>query len=322
MISLIIKDGLGNQLFQYAYTRYLQHLYREQGIDEEIVINPYYIDRYDFRKVALQNFVLNDSVHFLENEKQRSNMNLFKVRTLMANGFDVIQWKLLKKKKPLGEQKFQKRGKRGVYYTYTSQTEYETVLSKKKNKFVFGCYQGEKNFAPIADIIRKELEIKTMPSDSNKEMLEKINSTEAVCLHIRRGDYLDPKWKSLQVCTFEYYNRAINEMLRRVENPTFFVFSNSHEDIEWIKANYMFVNEVDGTPIRLIYVDLGNPDYEELRLMKSCKHFIISNSTFSWWAAYLSSGNQKNVMVPERWNLSIENDTVIYLDNWVRVQTN
>ena len=152
-------------------------------------------------------------------------------------------------------------------------------------------------------------------------MLRQIESTEAICLHIRRGDYLNPEWRNLQICTFEYYNRAINEIMKRTNNPVFYIFTNTHQDIEWIKENYHFTNSVNNKQLRLVYVDLGNPDYEELRLMKSCRHFIISNSTFSWWAAYLSTALNKVVLVPERWNLSFENDNSIYLKDWIKIPT-
>ncbi|GAA0798407.1 alpha-1,2-fucosyltransferase [Clostridium sp. AF19-22AC] len=321
MINLIIKDGLGNQMFQYAYTRYLKYQYEQQGKEEEIVINPYYINKYDYRKVSLQNFKLNDSVTFMNLAKQNANMNAFMARTIIANGTDLISWKILKKSKPLGEEKFLKRSRRGLYYTYRSQTEFKTVLSKAKNKYVFGCFQGESNFAPISDIIRQEFEFKTEPNEQNKIMLRQIESTEAICLHIRRGDYLNPEWRNLQICTFEYYNRAINEIMKRTNNPVFYIFTNTHQDIEWIKENYHFTNSVNNKQLRLVYVDLGNPDYEELRLMKSCRHFIISNSTFSWWAAYLSTALNKVVLVPERWNLSFENDNSIYLKDWIKIPT-
>lgn len=321
MISLIIKDGLGNQLFQYAYARYLQYLYEQEGQKEKIAINSYYIDHFDLRKASLHNFVLNDDVEFMKKKKQKNDMEIFKIRTLLANGFDIIPWKILKTSKPLGEEKFIKRSKHGVYYTYRSQTEFKTLLARKKNKYVFGFFQGEANFAPIKEIIGTEFEIKTAPSKENADMLRRIGCTESVCLHIRRGDYLDPRWKNLQICTFEYYNNAINEMLKKTVNPTFYIFSNTHDDLAWIKGNYHFTNNIDNRKLNFVYVDLGNPDYEELRLMKSCKHFIISNSTFSWWAAYLSAYKDKIVLTPERWNLSLENDVSIYLDNWIRIPT-
>mgnify|MGYP000139365863 CR=1 FL=1 len=71
------------------------------------------------------------------------------------------------------------------------------------------------------------------------------------------------------------------------------------------------------------YVDLNNPDYVEMYLMSKCKHFIISNSTFSWWAQYLSTNESKIVIAPSRWgNLSYKGENVqtdIYEDDWILV---
>ncbi|MCM1925817.1 alpha-1,2-fucosyltransferase, partial [Phocaeicola vulgatus] len=104
-----------------------------------------------------------------------------------------------------------------------------------------------------------------------------------------------------------------------VENPIFFIFSNTHDDLIWIKQNYNFYDKKRIRPINLEFVDLNNPDYEELRLMYNCKYFIISNSTFSWWGAYLSTAKDKKVYVPERWNLECEDDYEIYPKEWVKV---
>ena len=108
--------------------------------------------------------------------------------------------------------------------------------------------------------------------------------------------------------------------LDHTENPVFYVFSNSHEDLEWIEENYKFHDlSGNGRNINTVFVDLNNPDYEELRLMYSCKHFIISNSTFSWWGAWLGSAPGKIVIAPQRWNLEFTNDTNIYDPSWLRL---
>ncbi len=104
-------------------------------------------------------------------------------------------------------------------------------------------------------------------------------------------------------------------------NPVFYIFSNNENDLEWIKKNYHFKDTVKQREIKLKYVNLKNSDYEELRLMYNCKHFIISNSTFSWWGAYLSSYPKKIVIAPERWNLALENDDSIYLSDWIKLKT-
>lgn len=327
MIQLIIKDGLGNQLFQYAYAKSLQYLYEQNGENEYIAINPYFIQHHeikdnDKRDMSLQHFVLDEKVKYLDVKEQIEGMKNFKKRCLTATPLmELFRWRIQKLKKD-SENVFKARAKRGLYYTYSSYTDYPSPLSSQKVKYVFGFFQTENNFKVVSDIIRKELKVKDTPSASNLNMIKQIIGVNSVCLHIRRGDYLNPRWKNLQVCTFEYYNNAINEILGKVENPVFFVFSNTHDDLEWIKKNYHFYDKTGNRNIILVYVDLANPDYEELRLMYSCKHFIISNSTFSWWGAWLSDNQDKIVCAPSRWNLAADNDMNIYNPSWIKIKVN
>lgn len=324
MIHLIVKDGLGNQMFQYAYARCLQEHYMKEGICEELAINPYFIEHRFFknndnRTMSIQHLELNSNVRIQSIQEQKKSMFFFKIKTLMStNLFDLFNWRV-RGVKPAGKDHFLKRVCHGLYYTFYAYSCYGFPLSKCKNKYIFGFFQSEKGFFPIVDKIKKEFLVKGAPSSANRCMLSYIQSVNAVCLHIRRGDYLNDKWKNLQICAFEYYNNAINEVLNNVENPIFFIFSNTHDDLIWIKQNYNFYDKKRIRPINLEFVDLNNPDYEELRLMYNCKYFIISNSTFSWWGAYLSTAKDKKVYVPERWNLECEDDYEIYPKEWVKV---
>ena len=110
------------------------------------------------------------------------------------------------------------------------------------------------------------------------------------------------------VCTEEYFSKAIEEINQRVEKPRFVFFS---DDIEWVKNNIP-------APKDSLYEDGTDPVWEKLRLMSSCKHFIISNSTFSWWSQYLSENDKKVVIAPSKWsNFGYNPD--IYQDNWILV---
>lgn len=327
MINLIIKDGLGNQMFQYAFARLLAEKHRERGEHEEIRIVTQFINTRqdegnDVRHMSLQHLVLNDNVEVMPASEQQGAMRRFKWRTLWASGvWEVIKWRLLHRYDST-DALAARRGKEGIYYPYGPYTEHPITLSRRDEKFVFGFFQSIRNVAPIADILQCELKVKTEPSAANCAMLEEIGSDNAVCLHIRRGDFLNPRWKHLQICDFHYYSKAIDTILARTEHPVFYVFSNTHADLQWIARNYQFPQTYPGTdkPITLKYVDLANPDYEELRLMYTCKHFIISNSTFSWWAAWLSENKGKVVCAPERWNMEYADDYKIYDPSWIKVQ--
>jgi len=90
----------------------------------------------------------------------------------------------------------------------------------------------------------------------------------------------------------EYYQKAINYFNEKFTDIVFYVFS---DDIEYVKQNFNFNAEV-------IYIENKDlQDYHELKLMSFCKHNIIANSTFSWWAAWLNENSNKTVIAPKKW---------------------
>lgn len=147
--------------------------------------------------------------------------------------------------------------------------------------------------------------------EKNEEMMQRIQQTNSICLSVRRGDFeSDAEIKKLHsVCNREYFETAIQTIKDMVEDPVFFLFS---DDIEWVKNNIH-------TGCTSYYEDGTDPVWEKLRLMSACKHFIISNSTFSWWTQYLSTNENKIVVSPSRW---FNNDYVMPLieDNFVKIK--
>ena len=165
--------------------------------------------------------------------------------------------------------------------------------SKKcKRVFLNGTFENPMYFSNIKPILLKEFTPKQPPLLSNKSLYDIITNTNSVCISVRRGDFLKKENKGwFDVCTKEYYLEAIEKIQGLIENPVFIFFSN---DISWVKANI----HVDAK----CYYESGNdPVWETLRLMSSCKHFVISNSTFHWWAQYLCTNPNKIVISPSRW---------------------
>jgi hypothetical protein len=104
------------------------------------------------------------------------------------------------------------------------------------------------------------------------------------CVHVRRGDYLNyPKHHPTQ--TMQYYMTAAE----KIPVKKFMVFS---DDIEWCRQNFkgneFTINETES-------------NLSDFRKMISCSNFIIANSSFSWWAAWLSKNYSKVVVAPSNW---------------------
>ena len=99
-------------------------------------------------------------------------------------------------------------------------------------------------------------------------------------------------------------------MKKKVKNAKFYIFS---DDINWVKNNIDFGCDVT-------FVEGNNPNYEELRLMYTCKHFIISNSSFSWWAQHISSNPKKVVIAPNKWFNNKDQVCDIFEENWIKIE--
>jgi hypothetical protein len=169
-----------------------------------------------------------------------------------------------------------------------------TVLDAPRNVYLDGYWQSEKYFKEIENVIRREFCFKTEPERRNGETANRIKAVNAVCVHVRRTDYVsDPATNQFQgLCPLEYYREAVRLIASRVSKPRFFVFS---DEPDWAQANL----ELEGPTIFVTGNDLEK-GYEDLRLMALCRHHIIANSSFSWWGAWLS--NSKGIVVaPKKW---------------------
>lgn len=188
-------------------------------------------------------------------------------------------------------------------------------FDQKDEVFLEGFFQSEKYFKHIEPTIRQELSFKNLlGAEQGDSYREEIKSTISISVHVRRGDYLESELHG--VCGIGYFKRSIDYMKSQVENPRFFFFS---DDITWCKENFYDENatfvDVDGSN--------DNPVID-LQLMSLCQHNIISNSSFSWWAAWLNKYQEKIVVCPNRWfnheNLSIQGMRDTALDAWIKIE--
>lgn len=190
------------------------------------------------------------------------------------------------------------------------------------NVYLKGCWEDERNFADIVDIIREEFTLKNPLSPNAEAWKQKILAADcAVSIHIRRGDFLRYGMSIFAFPPLDYFYECINQLKQQYKNLTLFVFSN---DINWFKEHFI-------SDLSIEFVSGGMKDVEELYLMSLCKHNIGSNSTFSWWGAWLNQNPDKKVFYPlpsnifgtkQTWrNFSAERNENSPLDSdkWIRV---
>jgi len=282
MIVVKLKGGLGNQMFQYAIGRNL----------------------------ALKNNTkLKFDVTELEQDKLRDyELDVFNISGSIASRLAIMFIHKFNKNiisKILGQQYFYIKQKDQYFDT--------TILGKKGNIYLDGYWQCEDYFKKIRNILLQDFTIKCDPDSENKLMLEKIEKSNAVCIHVRRGDYISNRKmnKIHGTCSLDYYHNAVKIIEKKVSNPTFFVFS---DDLQWTKVNLKLKH-----PTYYVCINNTEKGYEDLRLMSNCKHFIVANSSFSWWGAWLSNNSDKIICAPKRWFVS-ENEGDIIPKSWIRVE--
>ena len=163
------------------------------------------------------------------------------------------------------------------------------------NVYLDGYWQSERYFASVADIIRTEFSLDVKMRGRNAEIAHKITTTESISVHVRRGDYVtDPSIASVyQVCGAEYFHHCMELIVKDFPAAHFFIFS---DDQEWVRSNL-------SPKFRALVVDYIGPEKAvyDLSLMSMCRHNIISNSSFSWWGAWLNANPGKIVYAPLRW---------------------
>ncbi|MBQ4056090.1 MAG: alpha-1,2-fucosyltransferase [Bacteroidaceae bacterium] len=275
---VFIHSGLGNQMFQYAF-----YLSRKKN-----------------------------------NPNTTCDMGLLKNRNI-HNGFELNNIFGIK----IGSNAFHIFIIRVLYYSNFIRSLFKIfnigIISDKESQnynkrinYFLGYWQDEKNFSYIGEEIRKVFLFKReLLSKECTAIQENIIQCNSVAIHIRRGDYTAPQFQKIygNICTIDYYHKAISTILDLIPNPTFYIFSN---DIEWVKKNIQIPNP--------IYIDFnkGKKSWQDMYLMSQCKHNIIANSTFSWWGAYLNNNPNKIVICPHKFD-NIDSSPYIFLNQWIKI---
>ena len=171
------------------------------------------------------------------------------------------------------------------------------------NVSLYGFFQTEKYFKHIEDTIRRDFIFKKRIRDECKEIVEEVFDQDPIALHIRRGDFLINSGNHHNL-SLDWYEKALKKF---DPDREVIIFS---DDIFWASAQELF------KPDRFIISD-GNSSYHDMFMMTQCSDFIIANSTFSWWGAWLA--NTGRVIAPSKWfgpNNAHLNTKDLYPSHW------
>ena len=283
MVFVRISDGLGNQFFQYATGLALaRKLNTRLVLDVTSSYTPDEQRRYELGHFKVTARPWTEREKAWVRKKQRQRERAMRIRNPILQ---PVRWL---------------RGwcfRRWIFNCVDDQyCGYQPeIFSHRTNIYLQGTWISENYFSMIAAEVRSEFEFATPAEGENISLLQKISNCPAICVHVRRGDYVsNPRTNAKHgLCDVGYYQRGFARIQCDVPHPVVFVFS---DDPAWAQANLRF-------PCETVFVthNVGDKNHEDIRLMRACQHFIIANSTFSWWAAWLAEYQQKIIIVPARW---------------------
>lgn len=292
MIITKIVGGLGNQMFQYAIGRRLALDTGDRLVldlmDFETYRRPYFLDRFT---IAGDTLPVSDARAYRRFEGRRS-IPLF-----------------LEQLKPIARRSYRLEAERD-YFKYV-----RAYLSPPTRGTVYlnGYWQHQDYFSPIRKTLLEDFRLKPEFDLTQNPLVQEILATESVSLHFRRGE--DQVNKFYGACPPAYYERCLDELAKRLPDAALriYVFSN---DIEWVKQNF-----TSRFPTTFVTPSHGLTDFQELVAMSLCKHNVIANSTFSWWAAWLNDNPGRHVFAPWPWLINEERYDCNELlpKEWIRI---
>jgi len=172
------------------------------------------------------------------------------------------------------------------YSKFLEENEYFSIANLKLNTkfyrkvFLQGYFQNPVYFENIKRELLKELILAKSLSEIASKYLEEINDNNSVGVHIRRRGINN-------IAPLSFYINNIRKLKNELKFSKFFIFS---DDIKWCMENI-------GIDESIVFIENTKTLIEDFWLMKNCKHFIIPNSTFSWWASYLSNYLNKILII-------------------------
>lgn len=291
MVIANILGGLGNQMFQYAAGKALAY-----RTNQDLKLDITSFDLYKLRNFDLDFFNVRYEVAS-SSELDAYKKNKYSILSRLSNRLFL--------------KSFFENDKvyRELFYHFDPK-----VLHLKKNVYLFGYWQTEKYFQDIKSLIINDFSLRHPISQSAQNVEVDILQSNAVSLHVRRGDYIsNPEANSFHgTCSLDYYKNAVSLIIDSQPSTTFFVFS---DDIDWCKQHFTFLDNP-----HYVELDESAPDCEEMYLMSQCKHNIIANSSFSWWGAWLNQNPDKIVVAPKKWfaDESINTSDLIPV-SWIRL---
>ena len=271
MIVVRITGGMGNQMFQYASAYALA-----KDLGAELTVD---LEDYQLRQI-------------------HNGYELERVFGIKAEQVDRRKLGFLLRTTPYALRRRLKKWTKRIPSNYYLEDKFDYQPIPKSEGAVYyleGYFQSERYFLHRRSEVSQLFRLQLPMSSPTAECIGRIQSANSVAIHVRRGDYTNANVQKVHgLLPPTYFQGAAQQMARMTENPEFFVFS---DDPNWCEKNLSF----NGRPVTFVHACLGPLAWEHMHMMSHCRHHIIANSSFSWWAAWLCKFPQKRIIAPKPW---------------------
>lgn len=275
-----LLGGLGNQMFQYAVARRLAQLHEATVLVDDSIL----LDHSKGKHVVNRNNDLD--VFTLEVKKASPRERMF----FNPHGLSLSSKVLFRLHKAIAGV--------GSYQEPSFRYDDQLLLRPTAPPYLQGLWQSYRYLEGIESLLREDFTFRDPLLEQSFEIAEAIQQPFSVCLNVRRADYVShaDTASTLGFVGLDYYREAAAWMSEQMpQEPRYFVFS---DDIDWCRKELTWLGQ------DTVFVDHGHAGRKfgnYLQLMTLARHYIIPNSTFAWWAAWLSKATEKRVVVPRQW---------------------
>ncbi len=301
-----MNGGLGNQIFQYIFMRYIEETLGEECIiedteffhtPEEIRNNPAY-NGYQLERVfgikkkrlseSLDRDVFDEVVRIAfevsaPGELRKGIIPIFK--EMGIDLFTVQEGSILEY-----ECKY-----RGNTLSTPMNEFYPDVTKVNGDIYYYGYWINAQWFIANANKLLTELRFAEISDEKNRGYWESIKQSgnHSVAVHIRRGDFVKLGW----ALDSSIYEKMINEIRKKIAKPEFYIFS---DDLVWVKDNYKEIGLKTDDKVIFIEGNFRETSYIDMQLMKECRGMVFSSSSFSYLASLLNTRKDKIIMQPTK----------------------
>lgn len=297
-IYLPLQGRIGNQLFQYAFARRLQVEMPDHPtiiMDDSDIIRCNWENSLKYYRLPnveyIHESIINDKYKFSEQYILRKVYRAF-----TRNKDYMKKYRTEERLNPLFNRK-------GLFFCENGYIE--PHLNAKRPIYIEGYFQSPKYFENIKDDIQKLFNGSQFPELSNYPGIQKIRDRNSVCISVKVEHNVGSSM--YDVCSMKYWKESIQYIINNIDNPLFFICSDNVE--------YVLEHLIDASKYEYVVQDKKMPVHISLAAMSECKNFIIGNTTFGWWAQYLSKANNKIVVAPSRW-MAVNMPIDLYEKNW------